>query len=96
MDVSKEAKEKALEKIKENIDPNGSIVFITRHSNHPDDSSSYNVMAECPKKDDLKNGNKYCVWEFNINGGLYYGHYGLSFQVAMQAFAEKLYDCRNF
>ena len=41
MDVPDEIKEKVLKTIKTYIDPNAKLLFMTRHSNHPDDSHRF-------------------------------------------------------
>lgn len=85
-----EITDKITEAVKEQ---NCTPVFISRLTNHPDDSQLFVVVAQYDKHPIY--GKAYVVWEANTFGGqasLFYGHYGVSFKTAMKIVADKVRD----
>jgi hypothetical protein len=69
-------------------------VFISRLTNHPDDSKLFVVIAQYTDEHPIY-GKAYVVWEANTFGEqamLFYGHYGVSFKTAMKIVADKVRD----
>ena len=71
-------------------------IMVCRLTNHPEDQYLYCVLAQYTNPHPIY-GNAYCVWEANVSGkqdvaSLFYGHYGLSFKVALDVVAEKVRD----
>lgn len=68
-------------------------IMVCRLTNHPDDHYLYVVIAQYTKPHPIY-GNAYCVWEANVGSkaSLFYGHYGLSFKVALDVVSSKVRD----
>ena len=71
-------------------------IMVCRASNHPEDDYLYVVIAQYIKPHSIY-GKAYCVWDANVSRGretadLFYGHYGLSFTVALAVANNKVRD----
>ena len=71
-------------------------IMICRLTNHPEDTNLYVVLAQYIESHPIY-GRAYCIWEANVSGNydkasLFYGHYGLSFKVALDVVADKVRD----
>ncbi len=71
-------------------------IMVCRLTNHPEDHYLYVVIAQYTKPHPIY-GNAYCVWEANVSerskeASLFYGHYGLSFKVALEVVNDKVRD----
>ena len=69
-------------------------IMICRASNHPEDDYLYVVLAQYTKPNPF---GEYCVWTANTSrqvekADLFYGHYGLSFKVALDVVQDKVRD----
>jgi hypothetical protein len=69
-------------------------VMICRASNHPDDDCLWVVLGQYIKPHSF---GEYCVWTASTSrpterADLFYGHYGISFKVALEVVADKVRD----
>lgn len=74
-------------------------IMVCRLTNHPEDSHLYAVLAQYIEPYSVY-GKAYCVWDASANesrgeASLYWGHYGLSFKAALNAFNEKVRDLNH-
>lgn len=71
-------------------------IMVCRLTNHPEDRHLYCVIAQYIEPHPIY-GSAYCVWEANVSdkdsvASLFYGHYGVSFKVALDVVADKVRD----
>ena len=69
-------------------------IMVCRASNHPEDDYLWVVLAQYIKPNPF---GEYCVWTANTSrptstADLFYGHYGLSFKVALEVVNDKVRD----
>ena len=69
-------------------------VLICRASNHPEDEYLYAVIGQYTQPHSF---GEYCVWTANTSrstdsADLFYGHYGVSFKVALEVMQDKVRD----
>ena len=69
-------------------------VMVCRASNHPEDDYLWVVLGQYTKPHSF---GEYCVWTANTSrstekADLFYGHYGISFKVALDVVADKVRD----
>jgi hypothetical protein len=69
-------------------------VMVCRASNHPEDDYLWVVLGQYTKPTPF---GEYCVWTANVSrptesADLFYGHYGVSFKVALDVVADKVRD----
>ena len=71
-------------------------IMVCRASNHPEDEYLYAVIAQYIMPHPVY-GKMYCVWTANTSrptekADLFYGHYGVSFTVALKVLTDKVRD----
>ena len=69
-------------------------ILICRASNHHEDDYLWVVLGQYTKPHSF---GEYCVWTANTSrstesADLFYGHYGVSFKVALDVVADKVRD----
>lgn len=72
-------------------------VFICKKNNHPESEEDFIVIGQYDKPHSIY-GKAYCLWEattWKDGVSLQYGHYGISFQTAMQKLSDKITDWNN-
>lgn len=83
------------EKIRKAVEELGCTpIMVCRASNHPEDDYLWVVFAQYTKPTSF---GQYCVWTANTSrsterADLFYGHYGLSFKVALEVVNDKVRD----
>lgn len=70
-------------------------IMVCRASNHPEDDYLWVVLGQYTKPRSF--GGEYCVWTANVSrptdkADLFYGHYDLSFKVALEVVNDKVRD----
>lgn len=69
-------------------------ILICRLTNHPEDEYLYAVIGQYTQPHSF---GEYCVWTANTSrstdrADLFYGHYGVSFKVALAVVQDKVRD----
>lgn len=69
-------------------------ILICRLTNHPEDEYLFAVIGQYIKPHPF---GEYCVWTANTSrdtesADLFYGHYGISFKVALDVVVDKVRD----
>ena len=84
-----------IDKITEAVKEQGCTpILISRLTNHPDDDKLFVIVARYNKPSQYFD-NDYVVWNantFSEKASLFYGHYHISFQTAMEIVADKVRD----